>query len=82
MAVLKVIVLLILGVAKDLGKRNTFILFAVLIVVDLLAVFFYVRYDGIALAVLASTVTRLLMDATIGLSICGKYADKAARGTK
>ena len=78
LAVIKLFVLFTLAVWKDLGKWMTWILFYVLLGVDIAAAI----VTGIPMGVL-STITAiasaLLIDGTIGLFIRGKYADKEAR---
>ena len=77
----KVILLLALAFWKDLGKRNTWILFAIIIGIDLY-IFVSSNHQNYLLYRLAFVLSKLLMDGTIGLAIRGKYVDKDARGTK
>ena len=80
------VLLLVLAFGKDMGKRNTWRIFSVLLV---LAVVLFcinlvnVLFDGVASVVMTITfhLTRLLMIGTIGIAIIAKYADKTARGT-
>ena len=76
----KIILLLVLAFAKDLGKRNTWIVFWVMIAVY--AVFLMVKnnFAGMALYRIVVVFSKLVMDGTIGLAIKGKYDDKDARG--
>lgn len=76
----KIILLLILAFAKDLGKKNTEIVFWVLLVLDLLFGFMFADVSSVRLYRVGVVVSRLLVDGTIGLSIRGKYKDKEARG--
>lgn len=79
--VVKTIALLVLVFVKDLGKRNTWIVFCILIFVDLVGGLSYLG-DAVVAQRLIATLSRLTMDGSIGLAIRGKYADKDARGTK
>lgn len=89
MMLIKIIILAVLTFGRDLGKTKTWLLFTVLVILDIL--FGIVSYmypgsvemtandlTGIRLAVLFS---RLIMDLTIAFAIRGKYEDKDARGT-
>ena len=78
--VVKTIALLVLVFVKDLGKRNTWIVFCILLFVDLLGGFSYLG-DAVVAQRLIATLSRLTMDGSIGLAIRGKYKDKDARGT-
>ena len=77
----KVILLLLLAFGKDLGKRKTWIIFFLIVGIDV-----FVMFTGKTQSVLAYRIvaylSKLLMDGTIGLAIRGKYADKDARGTR
>ena len=75
--VIKVIIMLILVFGKNLGKRNTWILFSAIVLADV-AVLLTSLHNP---AGIISQASQLLMDGTIGLAIRGKYADKDARGT-
>lgn len=77
----KIILLLILAIFSDTGKRNTWVIFSILLISD---VVFSVPaaippgYDGLTAVAVFS---KLFLDGTIGLAIRGKYADKDSRGT-
>ena len=75
--VIKVIIMLILVFGKNLGKRNTWILFCAMVIADVIVLLLSLRVP----AGIISQASQLLMDGTIGLAIRGKYADKDARGT-
>ncbi len=79
---LKIAVLLVLVFWKDLGKQNSRILFRFLLFLDLFYGLFFVFNKTMLYVVIPDTLANLLLDATIGLAIHGKYADKDARGTK
>ena len=65
--------------AKDLGRTRSWCVFYVLLALDLIVAI--LTFDGReALSSIASGLTRLVLDGTIGLAIRAKYADKAARG--
>ena len=79
----KTILLLILAFWKDLGKKQTWILFYILLALDicgLLAAIIFMSQHGFDFS-FVGFVTALIADGTIGLSIRGKYEDKDARGT-
>jgi len=78
----KAVELVILTFGKDLGKEKTWILFYIILSLD-------VAQLALALVNMANIgfdfsftgyVTALVMDGTIGLAIRGKYKDKEARG--
>ena len=73
-----ILVLLILAFKKDLGGKNSQILFVVLaalqIVITVLAILN--RQSGM----IVTNIARLLLIGTLGLMLEGKYADKRARG--
>ena len=76
-----IVILLVLTFAPNLGKKNTWILFAVLFVIDLIYTPL-VQADSIEpITAVISVLSRLIADGTIGLAIMGKYHDKDARGT-
>lgn len=83
----KIIFLCILTFGKDLGKRNTWMIFAVLAVLEIAVAclgFNQTRTDtilGYVSSYITTSVTHLLMLGTIGLAIKGKYDDKSRRGT-
>ena len=69
------VALLALEYAKDLGKKNTSIIYAVMLVCEIIAVvpMFATKDWGSILSI-------LLLVGTLGLMITGKYIDKKARG--
>ena len=77
----KLILLLVMSFGKDLGKRNTWIGFCVILALDLIFGMFYTTPGRMAAYRFVAVLPRLLMDGTIGLAIRGKYDDKDARGT-
>ena len=75
------LMLLALGFVKDLGEQKSRIIFWVLIILE--AVLAVVMFDkNEAMSSIAGSLSRLVLDASIGLSLRAKYADKAARGTR
>ena len=82
------VLLLVLAFWPNLGKRLSWIIYAVFFVLVLYSVIV-----GLILAlplmpspmslpaILAGTIGRALLAGTVGLSLMGKYADKDARGT-
>ena len=87
--IIKFILLLILGFGKDLGKKNTWIIFYIVLVLELLYVPMLsvtgVTPDapsGTALPVpILEALSRLVIIGILGLCIEAKYRDKDARGT-
>ena len=76
--------LLILVFWKDLGKKRTWILFYVILGLDIAALIFAVinmLNIGFDFS-FTGYVTALIADGTIGLSVKGKYENKEARGSK
>ena len=78
---IKLILLLVLAFGKDLGKRNTWIVFGVILVLDVLYSVLWIIPGEQALIRITTVFARLAMTGTIGLAIKGKYDDKDARGT-
>ena len=80
--VLKAAILLIFVFWKDLGRRNTWILFAVLLVLDVIYGFLFSDISGIRAFRVVTILSRLVTDGTIALAINGKFTDKVRRGRK
>lgn len=81
----KVIILSILVFKKDLGKTNTWSLFYVMLFLDIVGVTLTMINNSsknLLFFSIAAVIVRLTLDGTVGLSIRGKYADKASRNTK
>lgn len=78
----KTVALLILALGKDLQKRNTWILFSVMLCSDLAFGFLFTHDQNAVVPRMLNSLFRLLCDGTIALAIRGKYADKEARGAK
>ena len=78
----KIAVLCLLAFKKDLGKKNTWILFGVLLALDVLEIVLMLLNAAGTLMLyrVVSVLARLALDVTVALAIRGKYADKAARG--
>ncbi len=83
LGVVKILVLLLLAFWKDLGKKKTYILFTLLLLLD-------IGIGGLLILNMLNkgfdfsfvgVVTALIVDVTVGLAIHGKYADKAERGS-
>ena len=72
--------LLALRFVKNLGARNSWIIFGILIALELiLAVITFDKNE--MLSSIAGNLSRLVLDGTIGLALREKYLDKAARNT-
>ena len=80
------IMIVILAVGKDLGKRNTYLVYGIVLIcriVPLFTVLNSFRFLGSSgFGILSQAITNLLLAGTIGFMITGKYLDKAERGTK
>ena len=81
MMIVKVLLLLALAFWPNLGKRNTWILFGIMLAIDLLFGVLFGSDSSVAVYRLILVLSKLVMDGTIGLAIRGKYQDKDARGT-
>lgn len=77
----KIPLLLILAFGKNMGKRNTWICFYIMLALDLAVGFTFIGIQHIVAQQFISVISRLAMTGAIGLAIKGKYDDKAARGT-
>ena len=78
----KAVLLLILAFGKDIGRSRTWILFYILLALDIVKLVFAIinmANIGFDFSFLGY-VTALIADGTIGLAIKGKYEDKSARG--
>ena len=80
-AIIKFILLLILGLGKDLGKKNTWIIFYIYLVLELVFAPALQLADPISSTIIPATLARLVITGIIGLCIEAKYRDKDARGT-
>ena len=73
-----ILVLLILTFGKDLGGKNSQILFVILAALQI-AITVLAIMSGLSGRILTN-IARLLLVGTLGLMLEGKYADKRARG--
>ena len=80
--VVKIVLLLVLVFVKDLGKKKTWIIFAVMLAVDICVPFIAIDKQHFLGYRLVAHISKFLTDGTIGLAIRGKYIDKDKRGTK
>lgn len=78
------IMLVILAVGKDLGKRNTYIVFAIMMICRLIPLFTSLsslQYFGEAgFGMLSQVISNILIAGTVGFMVTGKYLDKDERG--
>ena len=81
LSILRAVILLVLTFGENLGKRNTWILFGAMLLLDLVFGFFFSPDPRAASFRVVSSLDRLLGDGTVSLAIRGKYADKDRRGT-
>lgn len=79
MICVRIVILLLIAFGKDLGKRNTWILFYIVLAIDLLYGILFVPHKYLVLLIIVGVIGKLVIDGTIGLAIRGKYADKEAR---
>ena len=76
-----IIALLVLCCVKNLGAKKSWIIFGILITLELvLAVITFDKNE--VMSSIAGNLSRLVLDGTIGLAIREKYADKAKRKAK
>ena len=76
-----ILALLALRFIKDLGKTRTWIIFCILLVLELvLAVLTFDKNE--IFSSIAGNLSRIMLDCTIGIAIYEKYADKARRKAK
>ena len=75
------IAVLILAIGLNLGKRNTWILFIILLAADCIMPFLFPEASYFIQVRVVSIISKLALDVTIGLAIKGKYEDKERRGT-
>lgn len=80
MTVVSLITLLVFAFKKDLGRKNTWIVYGVLLAVELLMKT-RVQSTNYNFAILSSGFSNYLLISTIGLMINGKYFDKRMRNT-
>lgn len=74
-----VILLLILTFGKNLGKARTQCVYYILLALELaLAILWFDSRE--ALSSIASSLTRLVLEGSVGIAIWAKYRDKSARG--
>ena len=80
--VCKIITLLLLAYGKDLGEKKTWIIFYILLAIDIIKLIFAsINMSNVGFDFsFAGYVTALISDGTIGLAIKGKYDDKKSRG--
>ena len=80
--VVKAVLLLVLGFWKDLGEKNTWIVFYIILVLVMIFGFLFADVSSVRFYRIGQTIARLAVDGTIGLSIRGKFEDKKARGSE
>lgn len=86
--IIKFVLLIVLAFGKDLGQKNTWIIFAIVFILELL----YAPLSIMAVAptnaqlslgsYISTAISRLVLAGLLGLCIVAKYRDKAARGSK
>ena len=76
-----ILALLALRFIKNLGKTKTWILFFILLALEVvLAVLSFDKNE--VLSSIAGNLSRIILDGTIGIAVYEKYADKARRNTQ
>lgn len=78
----KVLILLLMTFWKDLGEKNSWILFSIVLIIDMAYGIIFAPRNTLVFVIAADTLATLVLDGTIGLAIRNKYADKQARGTE
>ena len=88
-SIIKVVLLLVLAFGKDLGKRNTWILYSIVFVFEIIhaplanMVTDSSTYSQVVLgSLINSAISRLVIAGLLGLCIVAKYRDKEIRGSK
>lgn len=82
LSIINIVLFLVLAFWPNLGKRATWILFIVLVILNLVGGFLWTNSGSdVAVFRVISVLSRLLFLGTVGLNIRGKYEDKDARGT-
>lgn len=76
------VILLAMTFWKDLGKTNTWILFSVILTMDIITGALFTVDRNTFFYRLVTVISVLFVDGTLGLIIRGKYIDKEARGSK
>lgn len=80
------VMIVVLAVGKDLGKRETYIFFVVMLVCQLIPLVMSLRvltyFGSSAFGMLSQEIANILNVGTIGFMIAGKYIDKSERGTE
>ena len=80
---IKIILLLLLAFKKDLGPQNTWIIFYIVVAVDIAALvvmLIIMATGGFDSGNIIGVIAALIADVTLGLAIHGKYDDKKSRG--
>ena len=77
----KTILLLVLAFRKNLGKSVSWIIFGIILAIDLIYSPLWISPASLAVVRVTMTLSRLIMTVTIGMAIRSKYADKKERGT-
>ena len=80
---LKAVALCVLAIVKDLGKKKTWIIFFVLLGLDVIGSVILMVDSSIGFLgyAIMGSVSLLISDGTLGLAIHGKYKDKQSRGS-
>lgn len=78
--IIKIAALLVLVFKKDLGKRRAWIVFCIVLAMDIIIGCISTGPELRPFRIIG-LLSRLAMDGTIGLALRGKYLDKASRGT-
>ena len=83
---INIVLFTLLAGAKDYGKKNTYALAIAVIVFNVYAVIdvaiVAASFGTMAKMVVIDRLGQLVLAIVAGLMVCGKYADKTARGTK
>ena len=78
----KIVLLVVLAMWKNLGKTKSWIVFILILGLDIALFITTLISSEISIHILVSLVTSLALDGIIAIAIQGKYRDKAIRGTK
>ena len=80
------VMIVVLAIGKDLGKRETYIFFVIMLVCQFVPLITSLRilplFGSAAFGMISQQIATILNVGTIGFMIAGKYIDKSERGAE
>ena len=80
------VMIVVLAVGKDLGKRETYLFFSIMLVCQFIPLVMSISvlpfFGSSAFGMLSQEIANILNVGTIGFMIAGKYIDKSERGAE